>query len=236
MGKLLHKRILDFYKPTPEVVVIDKDDRLAIDSGNINDFHLVIISTPIGQISSTFKKIVEINPEHTYVCEIGSAKEEVYEQCIQAMSSPSDNIHLFFESVHPMVGPLATDWNVFEWNKKCLIVRKDIERRPETQRIEQFWKDIGFSTHLMSLEQHDDVIGRLSHLSHFMIMEYVNFVKKTLPPELLKFGGPSFETFSKMAEGAARLEDIYKANAELKGIVAAFSKHLRASLEKIQED
>ncbi len=226
MGKLLHERIAKFY-PT-EVIIIDKDDDIVISDGDADHYNLVIVSTPISVIGPTLEKIADIDPKFTFVTEIGSVKGGLWAD-YQIVMSRLTHPHSFFASTHPMVGPLAKDWDVLDWKKKCVIISGETESTDCHKWFMDFWQDLGFINEVLTnANRHDEVIGVLSHLSHFMIMMYVRHAKKVLTAEELALAGTSFETFVKMAEGAERLHDIYDANRSLPKLVEDFCKDMTA--------
>jgi prephenate dehydrogenase len=222
MGKLLHDRIFHFY--TGNIVTFDKDDTIRIEDGTAEAPNLVIISTPISTIGNLVQQIADLAMSNTYITEIGSVKDASI--AMHGIVEQSGNPSLFFGSTHPMVGPLAKDWHVLDWHRKCLILggQPGVPSCPEP--IAQFWRDLGFETHQIGFTAHDEFIGKLSHLSHFMIMMYVRYIHATMKPEEIALAGTSFETFSKMAEGAERLHDIYEANPYLNNITKEFSEFM----------
>lgn len=225
MGKLLLERIIHFY--TGDVTIFDKGDGIVIPDGDEEHRNLVIVATPISAIGPTLEKIAAIDPKFTFVTEIGSVKGELWAEYIRVMSRLSHKSS-FFASTHPMVGPLAKDWHVFDWKKKCIIISGSTESTEAHAAFADFWADLGFINEFMNdAKRHDEVIGILSHLSHFMVMMYVRHAKQKLTPTELALAGTSFETFSKMAEGAERLIDIYDANNALPDLVDDFCSTLR---------
>jgi len=193
---------------------------------------MIIVATPIHAIPGILKAINGMDLRFTFVCEIGSVKGKLVKEYEDIMTNKSG---IWFESVHPMIGPLATDWSTFNWSPKtCLIIQQDVSQIPETNWIANFWKDLGFKTHRVDPFYHDRVIGTLSHLSHFMILTYVDYVEKTLKPHEIALAGPSFEKFKTLAQGARRLEDIYINNEELPKLIAEYSDHMDSIISRIQ--
>lgn len=222
MGKLLWTRIAKFYPLGMGcTVILDRGDKILIPDGTAEAVNLVIVATPISEIAKTLQAIIKINPKHTFVTEIGSVKGGLWADYMGIMTP--GNPTLWFGSTHPMVGPLAKDWDVLDWKRKCIVISGKTEGSDCHPRIAEFWNDLGFViAHLDSAKRHDEIIGKLSHLSHYMIMMYARFIKATLTPQEIDLAGTSFETFNKMAEGAERLIDIYEANRSLPAIVDEF--------------
>lgn len=226
MGKLLHARISQFYQ-SGEVVVFDKGEFLRIYDGTKDQPNLVIVATPISEIGKTLEKIAKVNPQWTFVTEIGSVKGGVWADYFATMTQ-GVNRHLHFASTHPMVGPLAKDWDVLNWGKKCIIIDGEHDNTECHPWIVTFWRDLGFVIErLSSARRHDEIVGKLSHLSHYMIKMYVKYINETMTQEEIKLGGTSFEAFKKMAEGAERLNDIYEANRELPALVESFANFMK---------
>jgi prephenate dehydrogenase len=219
MGQLLKQRIERFYGP---VKVFDIGDEIEIEevAGEINH---VIIATPISVIPQIIQKLYSMRLDRTYVSEIGSVKGDLCRK-YAALSHGSDA----YKSVHPMVGPLAGDWDILDWNKNCIIISDDISGDIDLDNhpIARFWRDLGFKTTKINAITHDEVIGKLSHLSHYMIKAYVEYIENTMTPEQIALAGTSFEKFRKMAEGAKRLQDIYDSNESLPAIVKDFAFYM----------
>lgn len=226
MGKLLEERIREFYSTS--VKTFDKGDRLVIKDGTRTKPNLILVATPISEIAKVLKKVAKINPKHTHVMEIGSVKGGLgsYRAIFNGR-----NKTLVFSSFHPMVGPLTKDWHIEKWGKKCLAV--SVNHR-ESRLAVEFWKKIGFIVKDVDYKRHDFVVGMLSHLSHFMILSYAKYVKSVLGKEDIELAGTSFEFFSKLAVGAERLSDIYKANKELDSLVAFFTMRMRHDIVSIR--
>lgn len=238
MGKLLTQRLKDFYCDDHgmlDLVMLDKGDPINIPDGDDKHYNLVIVATPISEIGRTLEKIVAIDPKFTFITEIGSVKGGLWADYQVVMSQMTDS-HSFFASTHPMVGPLAKDWDILDWKKKCIIISGETESTDCHKGFMDFWQDLGFVNEIMtSAKRHDEVIGILSHLSHFMIMMYVRHAKKVLTTEELALAGTSFDTFVKMAEGAERLHDIYDANRSLPQLVEGFCKDMSAYESKTSQ-
>lgn len=221
MGKLLKKRIENFYFTLPHqrVTVYDKGDELKLneDKQTATLPTLVIVATPISEIQPVLKKIAELNPENTYVNEIGSVKG-MLKKYVEIFRGRNPN----FCSIHPMVGPLA-DWESESWNAKCLFV---MDTAPLPQAVRGLWEGLGFEFKSIDYQDHDVVIGKLSHLIHFTIIKFVAYVESTTSAYERELAGSSWYKFKEMAEGAKRLSDIYETNTSLPGLVKEFSRFL----------
>ncbi len=221
MGQLLSRRIRTFM-PKLNVIDFDKGDELLFGEGP----NLVVISTPISTIKGIIEDIAKLKPSQTFVVELGSVKGQFNEYVTAAEGLAG------FDSAHTMTGPLATDWDVFDWKKNCIF----INNKAPNKEVIDFWKDLGFVIKAIDYKSHDIVIGKLSHLSHFMIMTYVDFIKETLTADEIALAGTSFEKFSAMAVGARRLNDIYTANDFLPNITADFSVYMQNKTGKFRSD
>lgn len=229
-GWLLHDRISKFYPA--EIVMFDKGDRLYFAKATAEEPTLIIVAVPIGEIPSVLREIVALKPEHTFLTEIGSVKDNLCTKYNRIIGGA-----LPFLSTHPMTGPLDTLWGEKDWKRKCLIIDSDSNEYELQDRLSivTFWEDLGFVIRYISAKDHDRVIGTLSHLSHFMILAYVEFVKETLTPEEIDLAGTSFEKFNAMAKGAERLKDIYVSNEQLGGLVEGFAAGMHLTYGKIKE-
>ncbi len=233
MGQMLERKIRYIYQDS----YISWADKTHTKEHYTNHFknnkgtHLVIIAVPISEVQGIIETLVEVNPQNTYVTDIASVKDEYYDWA-DSFVRPSD-CDMQYVSVHPMVGPLAKNW-MDKWEKpyKCIVIQESLRRKAKVERgnntepILAFWESLGFELSAMRPDDHDRVIGILSHLSHWLVMEYVGFVEKKVSSEHLELAGPSFAHFKELAEGAKRLSDIYESNFSLNGIVEDFKNYL----------
>ncbi len=227
MGTLLNQRITipcrDFFSKAP--ILYDKGDILSFEDGTIDEPTLIIICVPILETDKVIKKIFEAKVKHAYVTEIGSVKGKLVDKYYDLISRKElKSGSCFFVSSHCMAGPMASDWNTLVWDKVCLLIEH--KNNPIFEPIKTFWKELGFKIKNIKNEDHNRVIGKLSHLSHFMIMKYVEYVEKTCSKEDLELAGTSWDKFKQLSEGAKRLNDIYVTNEELPKLCKEFSKVL----------
>ncbi len=201
MGQLITHRMSvackDKFPKSP--ILYDKDDVLQFEDGTKEEPIFIIVSVPITEIDATLKRIFELSPKNCFITEIGSVKGYLVEKYYNILSS-RQNGSIFFNSFHPMCGPLA-DWQIMDWNKKCLAV--EYKNFPIYKPLIDFWESLNFTVKNINNEEHNKIIGKISHLSHFMILKYVEFIEKTCKKEELELAGTSWETFKRMANGAS---------------------------------
>ncbi len=224
MGQLLNDRIALMFQNDRnhsfECEIFDKGDKLSIRSGTNKLPNLVIIATPIKEILSVVKKLAKLKITNVYFTEIGSVKGNLVKAYQEEIGGTK------FLSVHPMIGPLAKDWKDIKWSKyNCLFIDA-FEKIPEHRAIRGFWRDLGFICHDIDATYHDEIIGKLSHLSHFLVKTYVNYVHNTLSKEELSLAGPSFKFFEKLAKGSERLKDMFDTNSALPTLLKEFKGKL----------
>ena len=225
MGRLLRQRIDKFYGGN--IVVSDRGEGIIIPDGTEEGPSLVIIATPISAVTSICEQIATLNPRHTHVCDVASTKSNYMRWRNIFKSAQKENNTLHWGSYHPMVGPLAKDWDVKYWGRKCLQARLACSVSEHNILMNDFWRDLGFKVEQIDHERHDVLIGKLSHLSHYLILKYVEFIESNMSKKEIALAGTSFEKFKEMADGARRLGDIYESNKHLPELVKEFEDFLK---------
>ena len=102
------------------------------------------------------------------VTDLGSVKSYPHES-LGALLKRSG---ICFIGSHPMAGSersgfAAADADLFE-GAPCILTNENREPADEVSRLTSFWRGLGAQTTVMSAEEHDRLVGRISHLPHIL--------------------------------------------------------------------
>jgi prephenate dehydrogenase len=95
--------------------------------------------------------------------------------------------------------------------RSACIITKDTETNPLAVRtLKKFWASLGCRVSTMTPQQHDKILGNVSHLPHAMAAAMLN----ASDLKQLKFCGKGFVDTSRIASGPANIwSDIFYTNS-----------------------
>ncbi len=122
---------------------------------------IVVISTIVSAIPTTFKTIKKFITHNTIVTDVGSVKEWVIKEI-------NDK---YFLGSHPMAGSEKSgiensDPEIFE-NSLCVITPyRNSEKQIE--KVSNFWKTLGMKVLVLPPDIHDKIVAETSHFVHLI--------------------------------------------------------------------
>ncbi len=135
----------------------------------VQDAELVILAVPVGALEDVGKQMLHagVKPD-VRVTDLGSVKSYPHES-LGALLKRSG---ICFIGSHPMAGSersgfAAADADLFE-GAPCILTNENREPADEVSRLTSFWRGLGAQTTVMSAEEHDRLVGRISHLPHIL--------------------------------------------------------------------
>jgi len=215
MGGSLGLAIKNLPKP-PKIVGISRRRETieeakkigAIDEGTISledgvkDADLVFVSTPVGVIVETVKKISPFLKEGCIVSDVGSTK-----------SSISHNIEKFlppgvhFIGGHPMTGSekegvAAAKVSLFK-NAYYILTPTSKTDMTAFKRLHSLLKFIGANVIAIEPKKHDELVAAISHLPHLLSAALVNLARKHTNEKenLLLLAAGGFRDMTRIAAG-----------------------------------
>ena len=164
---------------------------------------LVVISLPVLLIPAVFARIKPYLGKNAVVTDMGSTKADIV--------SKIDEIDLNrnFAGSHPMVGSEKTGvLNLRPGLYKggtCVVTPSAKTGKTAAKKIIAFWRMLGMKVIVMSPEEHDRAVGRISHFPHL-----TSFVLATMAGTVINKNreiiGPGFRDATRIA---ASSEDIW---------------------------
>jgi len=219
--------------------------QLARQLGVIDDFYtdlpaaleqadLVIIATPVGAVSSVFAQLKPYwNPQAIY-SDACSTKGSVVEAVQAVFGQVPDN----FVPAHPIAGAErsgveASSADLYQ-NRRVIITPLATTDTQAVDKLSQFWRQLGSSVSLMSVEHHDTVLAATSHLPHILAFALVGLLgHKDEQREIFKYAAGGFKDFSRIASSDPIMwQDICLAN---KNEIIPLIQQYKAELSRIEQ-
>jgi len=206
-------------------------------NGEIYDFDLVIICTPM----SEYKKIiVKLNKNLKISClitDVGSTKQNIIKLKNKILSKKLNWI-----SSHPIAGsevsgPEYGNKNLFI-NKWCVIIKEKKQNSKKINLLKKFWKKIGSKVVIMNPVDHDKIFSITSHLPHLIAY---NLIKTAQDSEriqrknLIQYSAGGLRDFSRIAaSNEVMWRDIFFNNGNIIKAINLFAKNLNSFKKMIK--
>jgi prephenate dehydrogenase len=192
----------------------------AVDSATLSleeavaESDLVVLCTPILQMSSLAKQIQPVLRPGAIVTDVGSVKESVTRDLEQILQHGPCH----FVGSHPMAGAEKTGVlfaraNLFA-ESVCVVTPTPNTHAQALEQIEQLWKDVGGRVLRLSPAAHDILVSRSSHLPHVVAAQLANLVlDPNHPKEQSSLCANGFRDTTRIASGSPEMwRDIALAN------------------------
>jgi prephenate dehydrogenase len=136
---------------------------------------LVVIATPVRSVFPLVKDMLPYVKKGAIITDVGSVKSEIINQ-IEGLSLT--DIH--FVGGHPIAGGEhsgveAALASLFI-GKKCILTPSGRTEPGALHKIKCLWESVGSRVVIMDSEEHDRVLGAVSHLPHMVAFALVNFL------------------------------------------------------------
>ena len=137
------------------------------------DVDFLLMGTPVQAIVPMTEAFLPRLESGCIVSDVGSVKAEIVTGMDRLL--PSD-IH--FVGAHPIAGgeqwgAVAASENVF-MGRRCILTPTKRTERAALRKMAQLWRRVGAKVEIMNAEQHDRVLGIVSHLPHVAAYALVN--------------------------------------------------------------
>jgi prephenate dehydrogenase len=165
----------------------------------VTEAELVVLATPIGVMPALAEQIRPLLKPGCVVTDVGSVKYPVVTTLTLAFGKAAR-----FVGSHPMAGSEqagieAARRDLFE-KAVCMVTPTAETDGPAVQMVHDFWKALGCVVRTVSPQEHDEIVGRISHLPHLLAAAVVNAVCRE-GTAALNFVGPGFKDFTRIASG-----------------------------------
>ena len=190
---------------------------------------LVVIATPMQTMPVVLAELAPHVGAQTSLTDVGSVKQSLYE--LLEHSYP----HLLTQFVlaHPIAGGEQSGVNAavenLFLNKNVIITPTDQLQAQHRDRVQDCWQQLGANVVLMSLQEHDAVFAKTSHLPHVIAFSLVNYLRgQSNKEQLFNMAAAGFYDFTRIASSNAEMwRDICVTNqAEVIAALEGFSKEI----------
>lgn len=215
----LEQQIVDVVLPLAEAV--SKSD-------------LIVLATPMQAMIPVLKQMEGLVPDKAIITDVGSVKTDLY---AQLQNQSPRHLHQFVLA-HPIAGGensgvMSSKVDLFR-GKHVIIT--DTPEVPETsaQVVAEMWSALGAKVLKMSLQEHDSIFAKTSHLPHVIAFSLVNFLShQSDRARLFDLAAAGFYDFTRIASSDAEMwRDICITNRE--EVLAALDG-FRGQLDSIRE-
>lgn len=194
---------------------------------------LVIMATPVEWI---VKVLEQINPHvrrHCIITDVGSTKVEVIAKAQNVLSNPSN-----FVGAHPLAGSEKkgvefASADLFQ-NALCILTPVKNTNPAAKDKIKILWSKIGGRVKQMSPEEHDEILGFVSHMPHLVAYSMV----ESIPEQFLSYAAGGLRDTTRIAASDPELwKDICLTNSRyviksIDGVVKILSQIRKAIVER----
>lgn len=194
---------------------------------------LVVLCTPLAQMSPLAKEFAPDLAEGAIVTDVGSVKGPLIAALEPLLACHGGR----FVGSHPMAGSEKTGVSAARadlFEGACCVITPTPNSSPEgAALVEELWASVGGRTLRMDPARHDEAVARTSHLPHLLAAHLANCVlAPDAPPEQRRLCAGGFRDCTRVASGSPEMwRDIVLMNREqVSGALAGF----RNALEDFQ--
>lgn len=196
----------------------------------VSNADLVILCTPLAQMSALAKQILPALKRGAIVTDVGSVKAGV----VRGLEPIIAGAGAHFVGSHPMaggekMGVLAARADLFD-DAVCIVTPTKKSNARAVRQIEQFWKLLGARPLRLAAGEHDRFVSRSSHLPHIVAATLAGLVLDPGQPKAQAgLCATGFRDTTRIASGSPEMwRDIALANrSNLSQAVDAFAKELK---------
>lgn len=172
----------------------------------VTDADLIVLATPMQAMLPILQSIEGLVPTNAILTDVGSVKTDLYAELHK--KSPA---HLSqFVLAHPIAGGensgvLASKLDLFK-NKHVIITDTPEVSHDRIEKINAMWSALGAKVLKMSLQEHDSIFAKTSHLPHVIAFSLVNFLSHQSDRErLFDLAAAGFYDFTRIASSDAEM-------------------------------
>lgn len=192
-------------------------DRIANDVRDaVRDAGLVVVATPMAQFQTTFAAMAPALSPDALITDVGSTKREAVRAARSALGASIAR----YVPGHPVAGAelsgaAAAKADLFQGRRVVLTPLAE-NSAAVVETIAAAWRLCGAQVAYMQPEEHDAVLGAVSHLPHVLAYALVHeFAGRPNAGELFGFAGGGFRDFTRIASSHPEMwRDICVVNRE----------------------
>ncbi len=184
----------------------------AIDLKIIDDYHmdlkssvenadLIILCSPVGNLAPLAKEMIPWVKKGSHITDAGSVKGSIVHEIDRIVQGTA-----YFVGAHPIAGGEksglgASDKDLFK-DARCIVTPTEKTNPEALKKIINFWQEIGMTVDKMDADEHDQILGAVSHLPHVVAYALINAIggmKTGNHPEILSFSSGGLKDATRIA-------------------------------------
>ena len=179
-------------------------DEVAALKDSVEGADLVVLATPMQAMPSILAEIAPVLSSETILTDVGSVKTDLYAQ----IKAHTPQVLKQFVLAHPIAGGensgvSSAKQNLFE-NKHVIITDTAEVSSLLSGKVALMWQALGARVLHMSLQEHDSIFAKTSHLPHVIAFSLVNFLSHQDDKErLFDLAAAGFYDFTRIASSDA---------------------------------
>lgn len=176
----------------------------------VKDSDLVIIAAPVFKIVDIAKALAPFLKDSAILTDAGSTKKYIIKNI-----ENSGRGSLNFVGSHPIAGSEKSgikyaDKDLFK-SAYCVLTKTKNTNPKSLSKVKKFWGKLGMKVAVMSLESHDRLLSKISHLPHAVAVSLVNSIGR----KGINIASGGFQDTTRIASGEPELwKDIFLTNRE----------------------
>lgn len=156
---------------------------------------LIVVAVPMGVAAEVTRKILPHCASGSLLTDVGSVKG-AYVRAVENWL-PEE---VLFVGGHPIAGTeyagVEASFEGLFRNARCVLTPTDRTPPEAIRSCRAMWECVGARVYQMEPDQHDDILGAVSHIPHILAYAAMN----ALPDDALQgFAGGGFRDFSRIA-------------------------------------
>jgi len=161
------------------------------------DADFAVVCTPVDRICDDVRALAHVLSPEGLITDAGSTKQIVCEELADLCGADGPA----FIGSHPLAGSQLkgfehSDATLFQ-DRVCVVTPADTAQPTNTQRVEQFWRDLGSTVVRRTPVEHDQALARTSHLPHLVAAALAG----SLQPADLELAASGFRDTTRIAAG-----------------------------------
>ncbi|WP_456267522.1 bifunctional prephenate dehydrogenase/3-phosphoshikimate 1-carboxyvinyltransferase [Kushneria sp. AK178] len=175
---------------------------------------LIVLAVPVMAIAPVMAQLSRLRQPGQVVTDVGSTKSAIRDQIQAALGEVPSWLVLG----HPIAGAEKSGVeaaNPTLYQRHRVILTPDADTDPDAlRRIEGLWRLCGAHIERLTVERHDEVLARTSHLPHLLAFSLVNtLARQDDRLDIFRYAAGGFRDFTRIAgSDPVMWRDIYLAN------------------------
>ncbi|WP_445621464.1 bifunctional prephenate dehydrogenase/3-phosphoshikimate 1-carboxyvinyltransferase [Kushneria sp. Sum13] len=177
---------------------------------------LIVLAVPVMAIAPVMAQLSQLRRHGQVVTDVGSTKSAIRDQIRSALG----RVPSWLVLGHPIAGAEKSGVeaaNPTLYQRHRVILTPESDTDPQAlHRIEHLWQACGAHIERLTVERHDEVLARTSHLPHLLAFSLVDtLARQDDRLDIFRYAAGGFRDFTRIAgSDPVMWRDIYLANRE----------------------